>query len=601
MAMSKTVPTRAEVDPKDAWNLSKLFVSDEAWEKAFASYPSKAQALAGRKGGIAASSAALKAFLDDYAAFGIEEEALAYYAHLRADEDLGDNAASERRQRFLGASTTAQAALSWIRPELLACDPARMAAFIADPALKDYSVWLGKLYRFKPHSLSESEERLLALQEDANQTPSDSFELLTNVDLDYGSVDTPEGPVPLTQSSFGLLLRREEPEVRKEAYGKFYKAFDGHKHCLSALYAGSVKQDRYYAQVRNFPSARAAALFPDKVEEAVYEALVAGVRAALPKLHRYYELKRRALGLEKLSHWDVYASMVKEFSWSCPYDDAVGIVCDALEPLGPEYVRTLRSGLLGGWVDRYENKGKRSGAYSAGSFKGEPYILLNYKEGMLDSVFTMIHEGGHSMHSYYSARNNPYMSYGYTIFEAEVASTFNEQLLARHFTYGDYDKKLKLYVLAQEADDIVATFFRQTMFAEFEAWSHAHLEKGEALSLDAMRGFYRSLLEAYFGPEVALAPESDLECLRIPHFYRAFYVYKYATGIAASIALAERVLGGGARERDDYLGFLKSGGSRYPIESLRAAGVDMASPGPVAKTAERFGALLDELEAALKL
>lgn len=599
MPENNAIPLRAEIPAASKWDLSKLFPGDDAWEAAFAAYPGMAEALDPLKGGVMGSAASLKAFMDAYSALLLKEEALGYYAALRADEDLGDNAASERRQRLMAKATEVGAALAWVRPEILACPEDRMQGYLTDPSLGPYRVWLEKVYRFKPHTLPDREERLLALQEDANQTASDGFELLTNVDIDFGTVDTPEGPVPLSQSSFGLLLRRDEPGVRAEAYEKFYRAFDGHKHCIAALYAGSVKLDRYRALVRGYPSARAAALFPDKVDEAVYEALVAGVRAALPQLHRYYRLKRRALGLPTLHHCDVYANVVKGFSWKRTYEDAVGLVCGSLAPLGGEYVGALREGLMGRWVDRCENKGKRSGAYSAGSFAGEPYILLNHKEEMLDSVYTLAHEGGHSMHSYYSARSNPFMCYGYTTFEAEVASTFNEQLLTRHFLEGDYPAELKAYVLSEEADGMVATFFRQTMFAEFEAWSHARLEAGEALSLESMRAAYRGLLEAYFGPEVELPPAADLECLRIPHFYRAFYVYKYATGISAAIALADRVLGGGVAERDAYLGFLKSGGSRYPIESLKAAGVDMSRPEAVRGAAARFESLLDRIEASL--
>jgi oligoendopeptidase F len=396
-------------------------------------------------------------------------------------------------------------------------------------------------------------------------------------------------------------MRNPDRGLRKAAYFRFYELFDKHKNTLAALYAGSVKYDKYRAVVRHYPSARAAALFPDDVGEEVYENLVSTVSAKLPVLHEYYELRRRILKLDELRHYDVYVPLVPEAKVKHSYAEAVDLVCDALRPLGGEYVTVLRSGLEGRWVDRYENKGKRSGAFSAGSYTGEPYILLNYKDDVLHDVFTIAHEGGHSMHSYYSARSNPFLSYSYTIFEAEVASTFNEQLLYRRLYEKAQSDEERASLVGAQLDGLLATLFRQTMFAEFEARTHAIVEAGESLTLDVMRNEYRTLLKKYFGPAMNLEEVSDLECLRIPHFYNAFYVYKYATGISASIALAERVLSGGERERADYYAFLKSGGSRFPIESLKIAGVDMSRPEPVEAACAEFGRLTKELQGLLKL
>ena len=328
----------------------------------------------------------------------------------------------------------------------------------------------------------------------------------------------------------------------------------------------------------------------------MYDNLIAAIHANLAPLHQYYGLRRRALGLDTLRHYDVYAPLVPDAAKKTSWNEAVDLVSDALGPLGGEYVDTLRGGLLGRWADRYENKGKRSGAFSAGSFTGLPYILMNYKEDSIRDVFTMAHEGGHSMHSWYSARNNPFTHYNYTIFEAEVASTFNEELLYRALRnrYRD-DSQLRAYLVCKRADDILATLYRQTMFAEFEHKTHELEESGHPLTVDTLRRIYRALLEQYFGPEMALEPESDLEGLRIPHFYNAFYVYKYATGISAALALAERVLNGGEAERNDYFTFLKSGGSRFPLESLKAAGVDMGSPAPVEAACKVFADIVNEL------
>jgi oligoendopeptidase F len=327
---------------------------------------------------------------------------------------------------------------------------------------------------------------------------------------------------------------------------------------------------------------------------------VATVNDNLDALHRYYSLRKRVLKLPELRHYDVYTPLVPSVQKKTTWNEAVDLISAAVDPLGDEYVSTLRSGLLGRWADRYENKGKRSGAFSAGSYTGDPYILMNYKEDSIRDVFTLAHEGGHSMHSWYSARSNPFMHYSYTIFEAEVASTFNEELLFRHLEKNADNKELRLYLINKRADDLLSTLYRQTMFAEFEKITHELEEGGTPLTVENLRAEYRKLLAKYFGPEMVFEESSDLEGLRIPHFYRAFYVYKYATGISAALALAERVLSGGAAEREDYFAFLKSGGSRFPIESLKIAGVDMSSPQPVRAACRVFGRLVEELEKLLR-
>jgi oligoendopeptidase F len=394
-------------------------------------------------------------------------------------------------------------------------------------------------------------------------------------------------------------MENPDREFRRNVYETFYQHFDSHKNTLASLYSGSVKMDVIKARIRGYSSARAAALFPDNVDESVYDNLIDTIGKNLGALHRYYDLRKRFLKVPELRHYDVYVPLAGKPSKNTSWNDAVDMVSKALAPLGDEYVSTLRTGLLGRWADRYENKGKRSGAFSAGSYTGDPYLLINYKDDAIRDVFTLAHEGGHSMHSWYSAKSNPFMHYGYTIFEAEVASTFNEELLFRYLKNNTDSKDLKLYIVNKRVDEILATLYRQTMFAEFEKRTHELEEGGSPLTVDVLRAEYRKLLEKYFGPAMVLENENDLEGLRIPHFYSAFYVYKYATGISASLALAERVLSGGEKERQDYFSFLKSGGSRFPIESLRIAGVDMASPAPVEAACKIFAALVDELEGIL--
>ncbi|MDR1374261.1 MAG: oligoendopeptidase F [Treponema sp.] len=594
-----SIPLRSEVKPEHTWDLSKLFKSDDAWNAGLAEYEKRAERIPGFRGTLGKSAEALADYLDFSRDFGILEERLNYYSDLRQTEDEGSGPARTMTGKLMMAAARARAAGSWEAPEIQAIPGGDMEAFLAHPRITDYRVYLQKILRCKPHILSDKEERLIALHAEGEGTAAETFSVLTNVDMDFGQVDTPEGRRPLTQSTWTVFMENPGRDLRRRAYAAFYGCFDSHKTTLASLYAGSVKQDVIHARVRNFRSARAAALFSDNVSEAVYDNLIAAVGHNLGSLHRYYELRKRVLKLPEFRHYDVYAPLVPQAAKRTGWNEAVELVSAALAPLGDEYVETLRAGLLGRWADRYEHKGKRSGAFSAGSYTGDPYILMNYKEDAIRDVFTLAHEGGHSMHSWYSARSNPFMQYNYTIFEAEAASTFNEELLFRHLEKNSAEGDLKLYLLNKRADDLLATLYRQTMFAEFEKITHELEEGGTPLTVEVLRAEYRKLLEKYFGPAMVLEPESDLEGLRIPHFYRAFYVYKYATGVSAALALAERVLAGGPGERDDYFSFLKSGGSRFPIDSLKLAGVDMSSPEPVEAACAAFGRLVEKLEKRL--
>lgn len=599
--MNHTIPARSAVKPADAWNLSALYPSAEAWEAGLSELSGMQPGVEALKGRLAASREDFLAVLSVYAEYLRLDERLAYYADLRQTEDEGNSESRGRYARYVGVASAGQAAWAWLTPAIQALPAAFLEACVADKAFADYAVFLKKLLRFKPHILSEKEEKLLALQAETNHIAQETFGILTNVDLDFGKVRTAEGLMPLSQSTYSSFMHNRDREVRRKAYMKFYGEFEAHKTTLASLYAGSVKLDKYQAQVRGYGSAREQALFPDDVPAAVYDNLVGTINDNLPVLHEYYDLRARALGLDELRHYDVYVPIVDRKESKHSYEEAVDIVAASLAPLGEDYVSTLKAGLLGGWVDRYENKGKRSGAFSAGSFAGEPYILLNYKDDVVKDIFTMAHEGGHSMHSWHSARSNPFMCYSYTIFEAEVASTFNEQLVFKYLYDHAASDGERISLLANRVDDTLATLFRQTMFAEYEAVTHAMAEAGEALTVDSLRAAYRKLLEKYFGPRMRLEAVSDLEGLRIPHFYNAFYVYKYSTGISASIALSERVLRGGAAERDAYFAFLKSGGSRFPIEALKVAGVDMSSPEPVRMACARFADDVRTLGKLLKL
>lgn len=598
--MNKT-PRRADVPVEDTWDLSSLFSSEKEWDIALEEFQSMTAQAAGYKGTMGASSDALFSVLTWYAEASQKIERLGNYAFLRFSVDGSNTVCQQRMGRIQQAATDFSAATSWFDPEVQAISSQKLDSWLSEERFADYRIMISKLVRFKPHILTENEEKILALASDATSVSRTAFQDLTNIDMDFGMVTIPEGEFPLTQTTWSSFMNNPDRELRASVYGQFYKAYDAHKHTLARLYEGAVKKDIFKAKARSFPSARAAALFPDNVPMEVYDNLVSSVHDALPSLHRYYDIRRKALGLDKLAHYDVYVPLVSGVDTVTPYAEAVRIIAAALAPLGDEYVSTITKGLTTErWVDRYENVAKRSGAFSSGSFSGKPYIMMNYKDDVLRDVFTLAHEGGHSMHSWYSARSNPYPQYDYTIFEAEVASTFNEQLVAKYLLDTATDDRMRAYIIGKQIDDILATLFRQTMFAEYEDIVHRQAEAGEPITLEGLRATYRGLLEQYFGPQAAFEETSDLEGLRIPHFYNAFYVYKYSTGISAALALSEKVLAGTAADRDAYLSFLRSGGSTFPIDSLKKAGVDMSSPEPVRAATRKFASLLDQFEALEK-
>ncbi len=594
------IPLRSDVSEEYKWDLNKLFPDDTAWESALRDFEARASTIDAFKGTLGQSPARLREALDCLHDMGLLEERLGYYAHLRVSEDIGDSNAQGRLARYISAATAFSARTSFLTPEIQTIPDDTIEAWLTgDETLEPYRVYLRKLLRYKPHVLSENEERLLAMQTEFSQTPRNGFNALTDVDMQFGDIETDEGRKPLSHASYASFIQHPDRAVRRAAYQRYLAEFDAHKHTLAALYAGSVQHDVYRARVRNFSSSLEAGLFSDDVPTTVYDRLVETVHEYLPVLHRYYTVRQQTLGLDELRLYDVRVPLVHGVKTHYTYEQAVDLIVASLQPLGDEYVRVLRDGLLGSWVDRYENKGKRSGAFSAASYTGDPYILMNYKDDVLNDIFTLAHEAGHSMHSWYSVRNQPFAHYNYTIFVAEVASTFNEQLLARHMLASTSDAALKAYLINKQVDDLLATLFRQTMFAEFERTTHAMVERNEPLTVDSLTSAYRELLTTYFGPAVPLEEHSALEGLRVPHFYSAFYVYKYATGMSAALALYDQVINGGADERDRYLNFLKSGGSKFPLEQLRDAGVDMTRPEPVRTALQRFEGLVDELSALL--
>ena len=600
--MAKTIPLRKDVKETDKWNLQGLYKAYEDWEKDLKLLSSLAEKAASYKGRLGESKDTLLEAFGAYEKLLLTLETCYHYASLMHSADEGDSKASEMHGRVLMAYTDAMEKTSFFEPELQAIPDDKISQWCVLPEFSDYRIFIEKLLYKKKYILSEKEERILSLQANVSDVTSNVFSQLTNVDMNkvFGHVLADGENVQLTQTTFSTLLKNLDRNVRKEAYTKFYDKFAENQNTIAALYAGNVNQDVFITRARGYDSCVQRALYGDKVPVSVYTNLIECVHKNLPKLHEYYSLKKKVLGVEELRHYDVYVPLTKSIKVKTTYDEAVEICRKALSPLGKEYTDRLCSGLQNGWVDRYENQGKRSGAFSSGAYVGDPYILLNYDEEDIRDVFTMAHEGGHSMHSWYSVHSNPFMSYDYTIFEAEVASTFNEELVFEYLLKNSDSEDMKKFLLSMRADDILATLHRQTMFAEFELKCHQAVEEGNPLTTETIRKIYRELLELYFGPEMHFEENSDLEGLRIPHFYSAFYVYKYATGISASLALAKRVTKGGEKEKEDYFKFLKSGGSRYPIESLCVAGVDMSQTKPVQDALDEFARIVDELKNLLK-
>ncbi|MCQ2412360.1 MAG: oligoendopeptidase F [Sphaerochaetaceae bacterium] len=589
--MANEIPLRSQVQESDKWDLTSLYPCDEAWETDLAKLQKKITEAGKFQGTLGKSPEnlleAMKWISD---AFMLAEQVYVY-ASLKSSAESNDPENQRKMGVISQVYTDLVASVSYMDPEIL--EIKNIEKWIQAKEFDESRIYLKKILRQKDHTLSPKEEEILAKQSELQGTPQRAFGMLTNVDLDFGKIDD----APLSQGTWGSFMINPDRDVRRRAYEQFYKTYEKHEQTIATLYAGSVKQDIFNARIRGFDTALDAALYRDDVPKSVYTGLIEAVHKAFPALHRYYALRKKIMGVDELRHYDVYVPLVSSIKTHKTYEEATEIIREALAPLGEEYVKTIYKGLTTDrWVDRYENKGKRSGAFSSGGFIGAPYILMNYKEDVLGDVFTLAHEGGHSMHSYYSKRNNPYLCYDYTIFEAEVASTFNEQLVARYFIDHAESKEMKTYIIAKQIDDIIATLFRQTMFAEFELLCHTQQENGQPLTASTMRKTYRGLLEAYFGPEMKFEENSDMEGLRIPHFYNAYYVYKYSTGISAAIALSERVLNGGKAELEDYLGFLKSGGSKFPIDTLKGAGVDMSTQAPVEAATKKFAALLDEFE-----
>ncbi len=597
MSTVKTLPTRATVKSVDTWDLASLFASDDAWEEALKQFASRIDGYAAFRGKLGDDAMSLANCLKFDSELERVGEPIGIYAFLKTTEDQTDGTYQGMMGRFRSIATRASEAASYIRPEIMAIPAETMETFLTAEPLQLYKLLLERILRQKPHTLSEKEERLLAMQGEMAQAAGKAFRQLLDADMKFEVIrNEHDEQVELTSANFSEFLISPSRSVRQTAFETYYRQFTAHENTLAATLEGSIQKDVYYARARGYESALESALFPDNVPQSVYDNLIASVHKNLPAVHHYYEVRRRKMQIDDIHHYDTYVPILSDMKTRHTWEEAVETVITALEPLGGDYAKVLETGLRGRWCDRYPNQGKQSGAFSCGSFDADPFIMMNFLPEVLNDVFTLAHEAGHSMHSHYSASHQPFVYYDYTIFVAEVASTFNEQLLSKHLLDNARDDKHRAYLLNREIDGIRSTIVRQTMFAEFEKITHAMSEAGEALTLQAFQEVYRDLLCTYFGPEFTLDTVLALECLRIPHFYHAFYVYKYATGMSAAIALCQRVVNGGQQELDDYLSFLKGGCSKFSLDLLRDAGVDMEQPEPVDTALKHFEQLVTELE-----
>jgi oligoendopeptidase F len=593
----KKLPPRDRVKIEDRWDLSRLYESDSAWSRDLARLKKQISMYERFRGKLADSAENLAACLRFDSKFERLAERLGTYAFLRTAEDQTDNAAQRMLAQSQSVSRQGAEASAFIRPEILRIPSARIDQLLASRPLAHFRLLLQRLLRFKKHTLVDREEQLLAMQSEMAVCANKAFRQLLDSDMKFGFVTNEKGEsVELTNATFSQFLQSPNRAVRRQAFEQYYAEFQAHQNTLAATLNGSIQKDVFYARARSYDSSLSQALFADNVPQSVYDSLIDTVHRHLPAVHRYYDVRRRKMRLRDIHHYDTYVPILSDLEIRRTWKQATSIVLEALAPLGSEYVSVLAAGLENRWCDRFPNQGKQSGAFSCGSYDADPYILMNYQPAVSREIFTLAHEAGHSMHSYFSAKHQSFEYYDYSIFVAEVASTFNESLLTHYLLERARDDYERAFLINQEIDDIRATIIRQTMFAEFEKITHEMAEANEPLTLQSFKSVYRKLLEQYFGAEFVLDDSLELECLRIPHFYRAFYVYKYATGLSAAITLSQRVIHGGQQELDDYLGFLRSGCSKDPLDLLRDAGVDMTSPEPVSTALIHFEKRIDELD-----
>ena len=597
---SITIPKRSEISPENTWKLEHIYQSNDLWEEDFKKLKELSDKIKKFKNTIGKSSDSLLNCLNTNTEMERLFEKVYVYAHMRSHEDTTDSYYQGLADRADSLSVQLSSVSSFITPEILAIPDDDLKRFIAENNnLKIYERYIDEITRKKPHILSDAEEKLLAMAGEVSRSPENIFSMINNADISFPVIKDQNGNyVEVTKGRFIGFMESNERRVRKDAFEALYSTYNKQKNTFAATLSANVKANIFKAKARKFNSAREASLFEDNVSIQVYDNLIETIHKNMHLMRRYVSLRKRMLELNELHMYDLYTPIVQDVNMKIPFHQAVETVKKSLCVLGDKYIENLSTGFSSGWIDVYENLGKRSGAYSWGCYDSHPYVLLNYTD-TVDSIFTLAHEMGHAMHSFYSDQNQPYIYAGYKIFVAEVASTFNESILTDYLLKNTSDKKQKLYILNHYMESFRGTVYRQTMFAEFEKIIHEKAELGEALTSELLSSIYHQLNIKYYGFDIIVDDYIDIEWARIPHFYNSFYVYKYATGFSAATALSRKVLNEGEPALNKYLEFLKSGGNNYPIELLKNAGVDMTSSAPIEDTLKVFEDTLNQFESLL--
>ncbi|MFI5334267.1 MAG: oligoendopeptidase F [Chlamydiales bacterium] len=603
----KKTRSREEIPRLDRWNVEALYPSFEAWEEELQKWGREQESkshwpeISSFKGRLKEGPDLLHTLIHTIFQFERVLTKLYTYAHLRHDEDVANDLCKQAYNRISTLLFDFREETSWIEPEILALPEATLNEYLKAPSLQEFRIHLERIIRLKPHTLSAEKEGLLALAGNALETSSRAFGSFNNADLKFPEVEDAQGKKhELTHAKFLLYLRGRDRTLRKQAFEALHQSFAAYENTLCDLISGEMHKHLFNMRARGYKSCLEAALFPHQIDPNVYHSLIDTVRKNLDVLHRYMGMRKQLLGYEELHLYDLHVPLVPEITFTMSYDDAVREIAKSVELLGNDYAHALEKGLgQDRWVDKYENLRKRSGAYSSGCYDSMPYILMNY-QGAFHDLMTLAHEAGHSMHSFLSTRNQPYHYSHYPIFVAEVASTFNEELLSRNLLAKTKDKMQRAYLINQKIEDIRGTLFRQTMFAEFELRLHSLVEQNVPLTPTLLKSEYRKLNSDYFGKHLVIDDAIDIEWARIPHFYYNFYVYQYATGISAAHALCEKLVKEGSGAREHYLQFLSSGCSHFPLELLELAGVDMRKSDAVEATIRHFDLLVTELSTLLK-
>lgn len=593
--------SRDEIDERYRWDLSSIYADDEAFLAALEEAKGCATKLAAYRGKISQSPEELLAYLQLSDEAGVELGKLVNYAQRKLDEDTRKATYQDYSAQVISVYTEVSSATSWFAPELLKLDDAQMEQFfVACPELELYRRALHMVFRQRGHILGDAEEELLARAQDMAMQPEHIFSLFSDADLTFEDAIDAQGEThPVTHGSYVPLMMSDDRVLRKSAYASLYAAYEQFRNTAAATLGAQAKQLKFYTDARKYPTALEYCLDQNEVPTEVYTNLISCVHEHLAPMHKYVELRKQVLGVDELHFYDLYVPIIEDVDMEFTYEEACDLILEALEPLGEGYLEIVREGLSKRWIDVYETPGKRSGAYSAGGYGMHPVILMNF-QGQLDDVFTLIHEMGHSIHTYLSCKTQPSVYSDYVIFVAEVASTVNEALLTQHLLKTRTDPRERAYILNHFLEQFKGTLYRQTMFAEFELAFNEIAARGEGITAEALGEIYRELNASYYGPDIVVDDQIAVEWARIPHFYYQYYVYQYATGFSAAIALSNRILKEGASAVADYLGFLSGGSSKTPIELLKGAGVDMTTPEPTAQALAYFDELVDEFADAVR-